>query len=148
MARLERTEVPDEDAPGIGTKLVEAGDDGVGGRVLGTQHQGVGGAGTGLAVWERAAGAQAGAQVQANERFTQVGIAVQDDQFAQGNALRPEPGNGVSDDLMSESERHGRSQGREEVEKLRLLSHTEVKNSRLVGCIWRAEVHDMVCGGP
>ncbi len=66
-----------------------------------------------MAIRERPPGTQAGAKIEGQQRFTQVGIAVQDKELAQRNAILPKPGQRLGDDLLGGRDRHGCSlQGR------------------------------------
>jgi hypothetical protein len=99
--------LPDEDARHVGAQAVQAGDDRVGGRILGTEHQGVGRAGSRLVVGERPARAEARAQVQRDQRLAQVRIAVQEEEFTQRHTVRPQPGHRLGDDLVGGLDRYG-----------------------------------------
>jgi hypothetical protein len=99
--------LPDEDTPQVGAEPVQPGNDRISGGVFRTEDQRVGRAGTGPAVGEWPARAQAGAQVQTEQRFAQVRVAVDDDQLAQGKALRPEPRYRVGNDLIGRGDRRG-----------------------------------------
>jgi hypothetical protein len=99
--------LPDEDALHVGAELLEAWHDRVGRAILGAEHQRVGGTEAGAVVGKRSSGAEAGAEVEREQRFAQVRVAIHDDQLAERNALRPKPGHGLRNNLTGECDRHG-----------------------------------------
>jgi hypothetical protein len=72
------------------------------------RREGVGGSGGRLAVGERSAGAEAGAEIEGDERLAEVGIAVENDELAGGEDIGPEPADGFIDDAIAGGDGHDR----------------------------------------
>jgi hypothetical protein len=84
-----------EDARQVAPQRRHAGTHDVGRAVLGAEHQGVARPGAGAAVGERQPPAQAGTQVERDERLAQPWVALQERQLPQRQPARAQPDDGA-----------------------------------------------------
>ena len=100
----------DVDAVEVGTEAAEARLDGVFDAVFAVQDDGAGwrhgggrfGPGVGFGEWGSAG--DAGAEIQGEEGFAEAGVAVEDGEFSQGEAVGPEPGYGLLGGIVDAEE--------------------------------------------